>query len=109
MDWTATQRARRNAVHDASWAEYFTQPRIPEGAVHLIIGDSLIRVRLLDVASMMEHSIPDDAFSDGIHFDRPRVMEWLNSFFQRHIIFLAFVRSFGRKDRLERKLKEQQE
>ena len=78
MDWTAKQRARRDAVHDASWAEYFTQPRIREGAVHLIIGDSLIRVRLLDVASMMEHSIPDDAFSDGIYFDRPRVMEWLN-------------------------------
>ena len=30
MNWTA--------------AQYFTQPRIPEGAVHLIIGDSSIRV-----------------------------------------------------------------
>ena len=44
MDWTAAQRAKRGAFHDASWAEYFTQPRIPEGAVHLIMGDSLIRV-----------------------------------------------------------------
>ena len=44
MDWTVGQRARRDAFHNASWAEYFTQPRIPEGAVHLIIGDSLIRV-----------------------------------------------------------------
>ena len=44
MDWTAEQRERRDAFHDASWAEYYTQPRIPEGAVHLIIGDSLIRV-----------------------------------------------------------------
>ena len=44
MDWTAAQRERRDAFHDASWAEYYTQPRIPEGAVHLIIGDSLIRV-----------------------------------------------------------------
>ena len=44
MDWTVAQRERRDAFHDASWAEYFTQPRIPEGAVHLIIGDSLIRV-----------------------------------------------------------------
>ena len=42
MDWTAAQRERRDAFHDASWAEQFTQPRIPEGAVHLIIGDSLI-------------------------------------------------------------------
>ena len=44
MDWTAAQRARKGAFHDASCAEYFTQPRKPEGAVHLIIGDSLVRV-----------------------------------------------------------------
>ena len=44
MDWTAAQRARRDCFHDAAWAEYFTQPKIPEGAVHLIIGDSLLRV-----------------------------------------------------------------
>ena len=44
MDCTAAQRARRDCFHDAAWAEYFTQPRIPDGAVHLIIGDSLIRV-----------------------------------------------------------------
>ena len=44
MDWNAAQRARRDCFHDASWAEYYTQPRIPEGAVHLIVGDSLIRV-----------------------------------------------------------------
>ena len=44
MDWTAAQRERSDAFHNAAWAEYFTQPRIPEGAVHLIIGDSLIRV-----------------------------------------------------------------
>ena len=44
MDWITAQRPSRDAFHDASWAEYFTQPRIPEGAVHLIIADSLIRV-----------------------------------------------------------------
>ena len=44
MDWNAVQRARRDCFHDASWAEYYTQPRIPEGAVHLIVGDSLVRV-----------------------------------------------------------------
>ena len=33
---------------------------------------SVLPVRLLDVSSMMEHSLPDDASSDGIHFDRPR-------------------------------------
>ena len=207
MYWNAAQRARRDAFHDASWVEYFTQPRITEGAVHLIIGDSVIRVltriqahwqvgilsffsgaatpqmlaslemlemaktytvtlmlgtndgsrgeqrkvmrlqekmscileelriyldpailtictvpynmmadqnaremndkvrklneitrqiqqrsvlllRLLDVASMMENSLPDDVSSDSIHFDRPNGTEWLNGVFQRHINLL---------------------
>ena len=43
MDWTTAQRARRDCFHDAAWSEYFTQPRIRDGAVHLIIGDILIR------------------------------------------------------------------
>ena len=43
-DWTAAQRKGRDAFHDATWAEYFVQPRIPEGTIHLIIGDSLVRV-----------------------------------------------------------------
>ena len=42
MDWTMAQRARRDCFHDASGAEYFAQPRIPEGAVHLIIGEALL-------------------------------------------------------------------
>ena len=45
-------------------------------------------MRLLDVASMMDHSLPDDASCDGIHFDSPRDMEWLNGDFQRHINLL---------------------
>ena len=203
MDWNRAQRARRDCFHDASWAEYYTQPQIPEGAVHPIVGDSLVRVltriqshwqtgvlsfsgaatpqmlaslemvgmakkytvtlmmgtndmsrgelrkvmrlhvkmscileelriqmdpailtvctipynmmadqhvmesnekvrvlneivrqihqrsvlpvRLLDVADQMERSFPEDASSDGIHFDRPRGVEWLNDVFQRHI------------------------
>ena len=142
MDRNAAQRPRRDCFHDASWAEYDTQPRIPEGAVHLIVGDSLVRVltriqshwktgvlsfsgaatlqmlaslemlgmarlnekvrnlneiirqihqrsglpvRLLDVADQIERSFPEDASSDGIHFDRPRGVEWLNDVFQRHI------------------------
>ena len=44
MDWTTAQRARIECFHDAACAEYFTQPRIPEGAVHLFIGDSLVGV-----------------------------------------------------------------
>ena len=204
--WTAAQRERRDAFHDATWAEYFVQPRIPEGTIHLIIGDSLVRVltriqahwqvgilifsgaampqmltslqmlemgkiytvtlrmgtndvsrgearkmvrlqdkmsciledliiyleqttlnicnvpynmmagqsaselnervrningiirqiqqrsalpmRVLDVVRMMEDSLPEDAFSDDIHFDRPRGTEWLHGVFQRHINFL---------------------
>ena len=203
MDWNAAQRARRDCFHDASWAEYYTQPRIAEGAVHLIVGDSLIRaltriqshwqtgvlsfsgaatpqmlssiemigmikmytvtlmmgtndvsrgelrkimrlhdkmsctleelriqmdpailtvctipynmmaeqhamqmnekvrvlngiikqihqsrvlpIRLLDVADQMEQFFPEGASSDGIHFDSPRGVEWLNDVFQRHI------------------------
>ena len=46
-------------------------------------------MRLLDVASMMDHSLPDDASCDGIHFDSPRDMEWLNGDFQRHINLLS--------------------
>ena len=38
MDWNAAQWARRDCFHDASWAEYYTQQQIPEGAVHLIEG-----------------------------------------------------------------------
>ena len=44
MDWNAAQRARRDCFHDAAWVEYFTQPRMPEGAVQLIVGDRLLRV-----------------------------------------------------------------
>ena len=204
MDWNTAQRAKRDCFHDAAWVEYYTQPRVPEGTVHLIIGDSLLRVLtriqshwqtgilsfsgaampqilaslemlgmarvytvtlmigtndvstgesrkvmrlhdkiscileelriqmdpailtvctipynmkadqhamemntkvrnlnevvrqihqrsvlpigLLDVAEQMERAaFPDDASSDGIHFDRPRGVEWLNDLFQRHI------------------------
>ena len=204
MDWSTAQRDRRDCFRDAAWVEYLTQPRVPEGAVHLIIGDSLLRVLnriqshwqtgilsfagaatpqmlatlemlgmarvytvtlmigtndvsrgearkvtrlhdkmscileelwiqtdpailtvctipynmkadqhamemntkvrnlneiirqihqrsvlpvgLLEVAEQMELSaFPDNASSDGIHFDRPRGVEWLNDVFQRHI------------------------
>ena len=49
---------------------------------------SVLLVRLLDVASMIKHSLPDDASSDGIHFDRPSGMERLNVVFQRHLNLL---------------------
>ena len=46
---------------------------------------SVLPARLLDVADQMERSFPEDASSDGIHFDRPRGVEWLNDVFQKHI------------------------
>ena len=46
---------------------------------------NILPVRLLDVADQMERSFSEDASSDGIHFDRPRGVEWLNDVFQRHI------------------------
>ena len=47
---------------------------------------SVLPVGLLDVAEQMERSVfPDEASSDGIHFDRPRGVEWLTDVFQRHI------------------------
>ena len=39
----------------------------------------------MDVADQMERSFPEDVSSDGIHFGRPRGVEWLNDVFQRHI------------------------
>ena len=44
LHWNAEQKARRDCFHDAAWVEYLAPPRVPEGAVHLIIGDSLVRV-----------------------------------------------------------------
>ena len=204
LDWNSEQRARRDCFHDAAWLEYLSPPRVPEGAVHLIIGESLLRVltriqsrwqtgilsfagaaspqilatleflgmtkvytvtlmigtndvsrgeprkvtrlhdkmcclleelriqmdpilltvctvpynmkfdqhavemnekvrnlngvireihrksvlplRLLDVAEQMEQAgFPDDTSNDGIHFDRPKGVEWLNDVFQGHI------------------------
>ena len=55
---------------------------------------SVLPVRLLDVADLMEHSLPRDASSDGIPFDPPKGTEWLNGVFQRHINLLE-------SDRLE--------
>ena len=46
---------------------------------------SVLPFRLLDVADQMERSFPEGASSDGIHFDRPRGVEWLNDVFQRQI------------------------
>ena len=47
---------------------------------------SVLSVGLLDVAEQMEQAgFPDDTSADGIHFDRPRGVEWLNDVFQENI------------------------
>ena len=47
---------------------------------------SVLPIGLLDVAEQMERAaFPDDASSDGIHFDRPRGVEWFYDVCQRHI------------------------
>ena len=49
---------------------------------------SALLMKLLDVARMMEDSLPLNASSDGIHFDRTKGTEWLNGVSQRHINLL---------------------
>ena len=49
---------------------------------------SVLPMKLIDVARMMEDSLPQNASSERIHFDKPRGIEWLNGAFQRHINFL---------------------
>ena len=90
---------------------------------------SVLPVRLLDVADLMERSFPFDASSDGFHFDRPKGLEWLNGVFQRHInapesdlagngpvllrstpyapFLCHWTQSLESESRLERQLKEQ--
>ena len=48
---------------------------------------SVLPMSVLGVARMIEDSLPEDASSDCVHFDRPRSTEWLNGVFQRHINF----------------------
>ena len=73
---------------DQNAREFNDRVRNLNEIIRQILQRSVLPVRLFDVASMMENSLPDDASSDGIHFDRPRGMEWLNGVFQQHINFL---------------------
>ena len=80
MDWTTAQRARIECFHDAACAEYFTQPRIPEGAVHLVIGDSLIRVlKLIQSRVLCIFSIYDFSCSQFASFSRTFCSCWYST------------------------------
>ena len=75
-----------NMKADQHAMEMNTKVRNLNEIIRQIHRKSVLPVGLLDVAEQMEQSVfPDDASSDGIHFDRPRGVEWLNDVFQRHI------------------------
>ena len=78
-----------NMKADQHAMEMNTKVRNLNEIIRQIHQRSVLSVGLLDVAEQMELSaFPDDASSDGIHFDRPRGVEWLNDVFQRHISIL---------------------
>ena len=68
-----------NMKADQHAMEMNTKVRKLNEIIRQINRRSVLPVGLLDVA------FPDDASSDGIHFDRPIGVEWLNDVFQRHI------------------------
>ena len=75
-----------NIKADQHAMEMNTKVRNLNEVIRQIHQRSVLPVGLLDVAEQMERSVfPDDASSDGIHFDRHRGVEWLNDVFQRHI------------------------
>ena len=75
-----------NMKADQHAMEMNTKVRNLNEIIRQIHQRSVLPVGQLDVAEQMELSaFPDDASSDGIHFDRPRGVEWLNDVFQRHI------------------------
>ena len=78
-----------NMKADQHAVEMKTKVRNLNEIIRLIHQRSVLPLGLLDVAEQMELStFPDDASADGIHFDRPRGVEWLNDVFQRHICAL---------------------
>ena len=75
-----------NMKADQHAMEMNTKVRNLNEVVRQIHQRSVLPIGLLDVAEQMERAaFPDDASSDGIHFDWPRGLEWLNDVFQRHI------------------------
>ena len=75
-----------NMKEDQHAMEMNTKVRNLNEIIRQIHQRSVLPVGLLDVAEQMERSaFTNDASSDGIHFDRPRGVEWLNDVFQMHI------------------------
>ena len=74
-----------NMMADQHTMEMNEKVRVLNGIIKQIHQRSVLPIKMLDVADQMEQFFPEDASSDGIHFDRPRGVEWLNDVFQRHI------------------------
>ena len=74
-----------NMMADQHAMEMNEKVRVLNGIIKQLHHRSVLPIRLLDVADQLEQSFPEDASSDGTHFDRPRGVEWLNDVFQRHI------------------------
>ena len=74
-----------NMIFDQHAMEMNEKVQNINGEIRQIQQRSVLPVRLLDVADLMEQSLPRDASSDGIHFDTPKGTEWINGVFQRHI------------------------
>ena len=74
-----------NMMADQHAMEMNEKVQVLNGIIKQIHPWSVLPILLLDVADQMEQSFPEDATSDGIHFDRPGGLEWLNDVFQRHI------------------------
>ena len=77
-----------NIMTDQNAREMNERVRNSKKIIRQIQQRRVLPMRVLDVARMMEDSLPEDASSDGIHLDRPRGTGWLNSVIQRHINFL---------------------
>ena len=55
------------------------------GVLREVKMNSILPLRLLDAAHMMEDCCGDGCSSDGIYFDRTKGLERLNKVFQRRI------------------------
>ena len=78
-----------NMMADQNAREMIERVRNTNEIIRQIQQRRVLPMRVLDAARMMEDSLPEDASSDGIQFDRPWGTEWLNGVFQRHINFLG--------------------
>ena len=74
-----------NVMNDENELIINERVRRINGIIGEIQRSSILPLRLLDFAPMIEDSLPGGCSSDGICFVRPKGVGWLNKVFQRHI------------------------